>query len=740
MLAVEHGYAAVVQKIEVEGNQRIEASTILSNTKIKPGSDVDQYTLDATVKDLFDTGYFADVKVHREGNIIIITVVENKMVNQLTFEGNNEIDDDILKEILRLKPRQIYSLTKLKSDTKTLHDIYRLKGYFAAKVTPKIIRRDQNRVDVIFEIEEGEITKVEKILFVGNKHFSDSKLEAIIQTKESRWYRFFTSDDSYDADRMAYDQELLRRFYLESGYVDFRVKSGVAELSPDQKEFFMTFTLEEGERYQFGEITINSEIAKIDAKDLEPLLTIAPKDWYNSKGIDKTIEAMVEYLGAEGYAFVDIVPKPERSVEKKTVSVTFQVHEGPRVYINRIVIQGNFATDEDVIRREMKLFEGDAFNVHRLKESERRIQRLGFFKKVKINQRPADAPDKIDLIIEIEEEASTGELWIAGGYNSSEGILGDIGYHERNLLGRGQDLRTKFTLSEKKHQIDLGFTEPYFLDRPLRAGFDVYNFASKKYFNSTFEHQRTGGNLRMGYEITDNLAQNWTYTLRQDRVTNVNRNASKFIKEQAGTSTTSMLSHSLTYDRRDSSLNPTGGYYLGTTNSVAGLGGNVRYFKNDFYAGYFYSIIEEWVLGLSGTGGVITGMGKNVRIVDRYNLGGEGSMRGFKESGVDTRDRQTLDPLGGQRYYLGTAELEFPLGLPNEFGVKGSVFTDIGSIWHVEEPKNAILESSSPRIAVGAGLSWRSPIGPLKLDVSRAVKKEKHDRRRTFQFGFGTRF
>ncbi len=540
--------------------------------------------------------------------------------------------------------------------------------------------------------------------------------------------------------RLAYDQELLRRFYLEHGYADFRVKSAVAELTPDQKEFFITFTLEEGARYTFGELAVRSEIEKVDTKALEALLTMSSGAWYNTKEIDKTIEAMIEHLGAQGYAFVDIVPKPERLEEGKVIGVTFEVNEGPRVYVDRILVKGNFVTDEDVIRREMKLFEGDAYNAHLIKQSERRIRYLGFFKSVKIRRESAGAPDKVDLIVEVEEEESTGELWIAGGYNTAESFLGDVGYRERNLLGRGQDLRLKFTLSKKRHQIDLGFTEPYFLDRPLRAGFDVFNFASKKFFNSTFEHKRTGGRLRMGYDLTDYLQQSWSYELRTDRVTSVRDNASKFIRQQEGNSTTSMVAHGLVYDRRDSASNATSGYYIGMSNQVAGLGGNVRYLRNDFYGGYLHSIVEEWVLGLKANTGIMTGLGKDVRIVDRYNLGGDGWMRGFKESGVDPRDKKTLDPLGGTKYYLATAELEFPVGLPNEFGVKGSIFTDVGSVWDAEEPKSEVLDTSSPRVSVGAGISWRSPIGPIHVDFARAVRKESHDSRRTIHFGFGTRF
>ncbi|MBL0941875.1 MAG: outer membrane protein assembly factor BamA, partial [Alphaproteobacteria bacterium] len=465
---------AVVEAVEIKGNERIETATILANIKIHVGDTVTQDKLDEAVRKIFETGYFSDVKISLRGNTVLVAVVENPIVNQLAFEGNKEIDDKLLKEQIKLRPRQVYTLTKLNSDTKIIYDLYRLKGYFGATVTPKIIRRDQNRVDVIFEINEREATKVQQIVFVGNKKFTSSKLESILQTKETRWYRFFSTDDNYDADRMAYDQELLRVFYLENGYADFRVKSAVAELTPDQKEFFITFTLDEGERYKFGKLEITSKIPKVEPAKLYNLLTIHEGDWYSSKEVEKTVSAMTEAIGNEGYAFVDVHPKIDRSVENHIISINFEVTEGPRVYIDRILISGNYRTDEEVIRRELLLFEGDAYNAYKIKQSERHLKNLGFFKKVAIKQEPSDAPDKVSLIIELEEEESTGEFSVSGGYSTSDGILGDIGVRERNFLGRGQDVHTNFTLSKRRRQFDVGFTEPYFLDRPLAAGIDFF--------------------------------------------------------------------------------------------------------------------------------------------------------------------------------------------------------------------------------------------------------------------------
>ena len=731
--------AVVINKIDVVGNHRVDASTITSTITVKPGDEVNSDDLDKVLRELFDTGYFADVKPELVGSTLKIQVVENPMVNQIMFEGNSEIEDKLFKEHIKLKKRQVFSITKLKDDTKTIYDMYRIKGYFAAKVEPKTIKRDQNRVDVIFEITEGESTQIQKIAFIGNKHFSNDKLERTIQTKESRWYRFFNSDANYDSDKILYDQELLRRFYYEHGYADFRVKSAVAELTPDQKEFFITFTIDEGERYRVGKVNVVSNIAKLNADDLAKMLTMKEGGWYSSKDVENTIKILTDKLGSSGYAFTDIKPNTNKNSIAKTVDISFEIDEGPRVYIDRIIIKGNYRTDEEVIRRELLLYEGDAYNSFMIKESERRLKYLGFFKKVTVNKEPSTSPDKVNLIIDLEEEESTGEFMIGGGYSTSEGILGEVGIRQRNLLGRGQDLALKFKASSKSRGVDLGFTEPYFLDRPLAAGFDVYHSDSKLFFDSNFKHKTTGLNLRLGYNLADYLYQSWTYIIKSDTLSNIRHNASKFLIQQKGTKITSAIRHGIVYDRRDSPIDPTEGYFVGFSNEFAGVGGDIKYLKNDVFGAYYIPVMEEVVLGLSARAGTMEGLGK-VRIVDRYNVGGDNSIRGFRLSGCEVRDRVFRDPLGAKNYYISTAELVFPLGLPKEIGIKGSVFTDMGAGWGADEPRHQIFESSKPRVSVGVGLTWASPLGPIRVDFARAVKHEKFDRKRTFHFGFGTRF
>lgn len=748
VMGLPSAYATVLKDVQVEGNKRIEATTIISNSSLSAGQDASQDDLNEAVRKLFDTGYFADVHVDMAGNVAVIKVEENPIVNRVYFEGNKQFDDDTLKKQIRLQPRSIYTVAKLKQDTKTIHDMLRVKGHFAAKVTPKIVRQDQNRVDVVFEFVEGSATKVANIIFVGNKHMKVADLKRVINTRESKWWRFFSSDDNFDNDRLALDQELLRRHYLDSGYVDFQVKSAVAELTADQQEFFITFTIDEGERYQFGKVDVDVKVPKIDANQLKQAIVITEGDWYNTKDLDKTIKGLTEYLGSHGYAFVDIKPQIDQDQANKKINLTFEILEGPKTYINRILITGNVRTNEEVIRRELLVFEGDAYNSYKIKRSKERATNLGFFKEVKITERPSEASDKVDLIVDVEEEESTGELWVAGGYSTAEGLLANVGIKENNLMGRGQGGHLQATVSKKRSQIDLGFMEPHFMNRNIHAGFDIFNIQSKQYFGSKFESKRTGLNLKMGYELTEYLTQAWTYTVQYDQISDVKRDTSVFIRDQPRRAVLSAMSHKLAYDRRDSRFDPTRGYFLGMNNTIAGLGGAIKYYSNEVNGSYYYSIAENWVFSFTGSAGTMRGYGgKTVRIADRFTMGGDGSLRGFREDGAEARDKRTKDPLGGLNYYLGTAELQVPLdfvGIPNDLGIKSHLFSDVGAAWGksfskkaLESPQNqGVFSSSDPRVSAGAGISWRSPLGPLRIDFAKHLKSKDYDKHKTIHFGF----
>lgn len=739
VLLINTADAVKYREIVVHGNERVEEETILSHLQLSPGVDYDDQAMNQAFRRVFGTGFFSDVSFDEANGVLTVNVVENPLVNKVVYEGNSSIDDDLLKKDMQLKPRQGYTLARLKHDTKRIQDLYRLKGHFAATVTPNIIKRDQNRVDVVFVIVEGSKTSVNRINFIGNTHYSASKLEEIIQTKESRWYRLFSNDDNYDSGRLAYDQELLRQFYLNQGYADFRVKSAVAELSQDQKHFYITFTLEEGARYKIENTTVTSQIQKIDASTLNSCLTLSANDWYSAKEVEKTVDNLVEKLGDNGYAFVEIIPNLKKDEEKNTITIDFTVTESPNVYIDRIFIKGNHRTNSDVIRRELMLDEGDAYSTSKVKKSERNLKNLGFFKEVKINKVPADTPDKVNLVVDVEEENSTGALSLSGGFSTSDGPLAGVKIEERNLGGRGQSVYASVQVAKRAQEYQAGFTEPYFLNRPLAAGFDVFRFTSSPQ-GTAFDTKQTGFNLRMGYLLGQDLYQKWTYTLMKDQISGIAANASQFIREEKKDNIKSAITHQITLDKTDNRIDPSSGYDVTLSNTFAGLGGNVSHLKNVLGARYFYPIYSDWVFMLSASVGAATRVGKRVRIADRFSLGGY-SLRGFDFAGVGPRDRTTGESLGGLYYYAATAELLIPIRVfPSDLGLKGALFTDIGSLFGTGFPANQIQESKALRAGSGFGFSVSTPLGPIGVDFAFPIKKSKGDHERKVLIRFGPRF
>ncbi len=729
----------VIRAIEVVGAQRIEPNTVRSYLLVQEGDAFDADRIDRSLKSLFATGLFADVAINRTGDTLVVGIVENPVINRIAFEGNSRIDDETLEAETTLRPRVIYTRTKVQSDVRRILAIYRRSGRFSATVDPKVIQLPQNRVDVAFEIHEGSVTEVESIRFVGNKEFGDSRLRGIIRTKESAWWRFLSSDDTYDPDRLTLDRELLRRFYLSEGYADFRVDSAVAELTPDRKNFFITFTVEEGERYEFGNVEIETTLPGLDPEKLKDEIEIDEGDWYDADEVEETIDFLSDQVGNLGYAFVDVRPRLDRDRENRAINVTFEIVEGPRVFVERIDISGNVRTRDYVIRREFRLVEGDAFNAARLRRSRQRIQDLDFFQKVEVQEVPGSAPDKAVVKVAVEEK-STGQLSFGAGFSSSGGALIDASLRERNLLGRGQDLRLGIVFGQKTLQLDLGFTEPYFLGRDIAAGFDIFHVETNRQSESSFDSTRTGFALRAGYAITESLRQNWRYTLKQTKVENVDNDASIFVKSQEGEEVVSEVTHRLIYDKRDTRINTTEGYYASVSTDVAGLGGSVNYVRNVLDAGYFYPVADEWVLSISGSGGNIFGFGgEEVRLIDRFFVGGD-DLRGFATDGIGPRDLDSNDALGGENYYTGSVELNFPLGLPDELAIRGRVFTDIGGLWDLTPKDNNVADDNTLRASVGVGLTWVSPFGPIGIDLGQAILKESYDDTEIFRVNFGTRF
>jgi len=737
--AVDGSAQSLIDRVIVSGNQRIEPETIASYMTIRVGDPFEIEEIDDSLKSLFATGLFADVTIRREGTALVVQVVENPIISRIAFEGNHSLDSEELEAEVQLRPRTVYTRTKVQSDVARVLELYRRDGRFNATVEPKVILQEQNRIDLVFEIDEGEATVVREINFIGNEEFSDGSLRERIVSRETAWFRFLSQDDTYDPDRLAFDQELLRRFYLSEGYADFRVNSVVADLTSDRREFFITFTIEEGPRYEFGEVVVTSTLIGVDPVLIEGMVYTDPGDWYDAEEIEKVTQEITLALGNQGFAFVNVRPRAERDRENFTIDIDYQISRAAPLYIERIDVFGNIRTADEVIRREFKLAEGDAFNLARLQRSEQRIRSLDFFNNVTISRLPGSQPDTTIIAVEVEEK-STGELSIGAGFSTFDSILFNISIRERNLLGNGQRLSLDLSLSGRRQTIDLSFTEPYFLDRELEAGFDLFRRNLNLQDESSFEQENMGGILRIAYPVTEHLKHRLFYTLQSVTIGDIGDEASIFVREQEGTSITSALGEQLDYDRRDDSLNPTSGYLLQQSTDVAGFGGTERYIRHRLGASYFYPFAVDWTGNVRAEGGMIHGIfGEDVGIVDRFFLGGN-SLRGFQAAGVGPRDLATDDALGGNVFWTSTAELTVPLGLPRELGLLGRVFTDFGSLFDIDSTGTSIADVNSVRAAVGVGFSYNSPLGPIQLDFAHAFLEEDFDKTELFRFSFGTAF
>lgn len=736
-----HGtaWAQVIDNIEVDGNQRVEDATVLSYIPIAPGTFVTNADIDRALKALFATGLFSDVVLRRDGATLVASVIENPVINRLAFEGNRKVTTTVLEAEVQLRPRVVFTRSRVQNDVQRILQVYRRGGRFAATVEPKVIQLEQNRVDLVFEINEGPVTGIQRINFVGNAVFSDRKLRGTIATRESRFYRFLTTNDTYDPDRLTFDRELLRRFYLSEGYADFRVISVNADLSPDRQGFYVTIAVEEGERFDVGTITVDSTVRDLTPEQLTGVVDVETGDVYSADDVENAIEDLSFQVGQLGYAFVDIRPRLNIDRDNNTIDITFEMNEGPRVYVERINITGNVRTLDKVIRREFELSEGDAFDTAKLRAARRGVRALGFFQDVQVTQEPGSAADRSVINVAVEEQ-STGELSFGLGFSTSDGPIGDISIRERNLLGRGQDLRASFSLSGRTQEIDLSFTEPAFLDRDIAAGFDVFRQTTDLQSESSFDSKELGFSLRAGYPLTRNLRQRFTYTLREDTIENIDSDVSTFIAQQVGTDVTSSVAHALTYDLRDDALEPTSGYRVRVEQTLAGFGGTKRYLRNTLNYEYYYPFSDDIVGSLQLQEGFIIGLGKDVGIGDRFFAGGS-NFRGFQPAGLGPRDKSTGDALGGNIFYVGTAEVRFPIGLPPELGVSGVAFTQAGSLAEIDDARSApLFDRGSIRVSSGVGFAWRSPFGPFRIDYAEAIRKERLDRTQNIFFSFGTRF
>jgi outer membrane protein insertion porin family len=748
--------SGIVGRIVVQGNERIEQDTILSYLPIQVGDTVDQAKLDLALKTLTRTDLFADVRIELQGDTLLVQVVENPIINRVLFEGNSSIKTDKLQDEVTVRPRGIFTKAKVQEDVGRIVELYRRSGHISATVTPKIVNLPQRRVDLIFEIAEGPKSGILGIVFEGNKQFSSNDLRDVVVTKESYWYKFFQSNDNYDPDRIEYDREQLRKFYRNHGYYDFRVVSSIAELAPDRNGFDVTYTVDEGSRYKFGKISVQTELKKLNPDILRALLPIRTGQIYSDEKITQATDALTFAAGSAGFAFVDVRPEYKSNPETHTVDVVFDVKEGPRVYIDRIDIVGNTSTLDYVIRRELSLSEGDAYNRVLVDQSKNKIKALGFFKDVDITTQPGAAPDRTDLLVKVTEQP-TGELSLSAGYSSVDQLVLDLGFNQSNFRGRGQDVRARVEIGSLDRQIDFSFTEPRFLGRNLAAGFDAYSTRYNFTQFASYESASTGGGVRLGFPLTVNSTMTLRYTLRGDDVIVANNlcipgaeQVSVVLCDQRGSYVTSAFGYSVRIDRRNDPILPTRGYYIDLSQDIAGFGGTVHYVKTEADAGWYHGFSKNWVLSLNASGGYITGWnGNGVRIGDRFYRGGD-TFVGFQLAGIGPRDVQFGDALGGNLYLIGELLQSFPNYLPEQYGIKTAIIADVGSLGLLDRaskfdpltnaPLTTVRDDFGLRAAVGIDVRWKSPLGPLRFDIAYPVAKEPYDVTQIFRFSTSTQF
>ena len=744
----------VVNRIVVQGAQRIDQTTVLSYLPIRPGDTVDAAVLDVAVRTLSRTGLFANVQLGVQNGDLIVTIVENPIINQVVFEGNSALSEDKLTEEVTIKPRGIYTRAKVQEDVGAIVELYRLQGRISATVTPKLVQLEQNRVDVIFEINEGRQTGISAVNVLGNDAFSDNDIRGVMVTERSQWWKFFSSNDNYDPNRLEYDQEQLRKFYTNRGYYDFRIVSSVAELQPDDQAFQITLTMDEGDRYNFGEVTVVTENDRLNADFLKALVPIRTGDLYESDKIESAVDALTFAAGSAGYAFVEINPTYRANPDTDTVDVTFNVSEGQRVYVDRINVVGNTRTIDPVIRRELMLTEGDAFNRALMERSRNNLRALGFFSDVTVAEERGSAPDRSVINVNVSEQP-TGELSVGAGFSSVDSFTVNLGISERNFRGRGQNVVARLEWGSLRQQVDFRFTEPKFLGRDLRAGFDLFHSRYDLSEYSSYDYRSTGGGLRLSYPLNGYTLFSARYFLKSDEIIVPNSYCdsggfgSSALCDQVGSYLNSSVGYTLQVNRTNDPVRPTRGWAGSLRQDFAGLGGDVNYVRTEADASYYYGITPEWVVSLQGSTGYVSGWnGDPIRINDRFFKGGN-SFRGFETAGMGPRDLDTTDALGGNFYAIGTVELTVPNYLPEQYGIKTSLFADVGTLGALDDrytltsagtPDATIVDELSLRASAGISIHWRSPMGPIRFDISKVLAKEDYDKTESFRFSTSTQF
>jgi outer membrane protein insertion porin family len=773
VLAPQAAEAAVAASISVTGNQRIEAATIKSYLTIKPGKSYTAEDVDDSVKALYGTSLFADVSIVQHGSVLVVTVAENPVINSIVFEGNKKIKSAVLVTIITLKTRGVLTDAKLQTDISRIKDYYATNGRSQAYVTAKITDLGENRVDVRFLIDEGDKTGVARITFVGNDSFSSSRLSHVILTRRTNWLSWLNRNDIYSEDKLRADEDALRTFYLSHGYADFQVLDAHADFDETKGKYYLTFTLDEGAKYTYGDISVDSSIPGVDSSTLNKFLSTRSGKTFDSTEVQKTVEELTVELSRLGYVFAVVAPRGDRDYTNHIIAITYVIDEGPRAYIQRIDIRGNTKTRDYVIRRAFTIAEGDAYNRVLIDKAQRTLQALGYFKTVNITTHQGSSPDKVVVNVDVEEK-STGSFSVAAGVSSTQGVVAELSLEETNFLGRGQHLRISFGGGKSDRTFNIAFTDPYFLGYHMSAGFNIYRNTSKSTSLRPLGTTSTGGGITVGLPLNDALSLSLNYRLAQeqrsgiapcDPVNGIGPDTGTvtgcyFASTPAGNSKrlTSAAGYALQYSTIDDYLNPHDGVFLKFSQDFAGIGGNARYIRSVAQARYYHTIgAKTDIVGLVNvSGGNITGLGMPVAVVDNFYKGGE-TVRGFAPFGYGPRDTTTGSPagsagvgmaLGGKNYWSATAEVQFPLPVvPPDLGLRGAVFADAGMLWGVDSsctsnsaPSFTCANDTKLRSSVGGSILWASPIGNLRFDCAAVLSKASYDKTQVCRIGAGATF
>jgi outer membrane protein insertion porin family len=727
---------ALITQIVVTGNQRIEHATIKNQINLSLGTVISPDTLNRAFKRLFDTGYFNDIVFSLQDSILTIKVRENPHINYVVIEGNRRIKDDPLLASLSSKPRGTYTVRNVQQDVKRILQLYSASGRFATRVTPKVIPLEHNRVNLVFEINEGPLASIQRIVFIGNKHINDSTLLDAISSQEDFWYRFVGSRTTFDQGRVAVDRDLLARYYKNHGFPHAKIHEPQVELSPSGTDFYISFTIEEGPLYRFGDTSIISDIQDISPSSLKPFVAYSKGQVYNNSKIQDSLTRIQEYLGTHAYAFAQATPSLSFNEENATVDVTITTQSGGTAFIEKINIQGNSRTWDNVIRREMRLQEGDIFDSSRIRRSVSRIQNLGYLKDVNVSTVPGSFPDSVILNTSVKEQPSN-KVSFAVGYSTTEQIIAKGSLSEQNILGTGNSVGIEGQISSQRLSGTIFYHEPYFLDSHVSSTFRLFSSDNRSSKYRTYDFYRYGGSVSFGYELGEFLRQSWTYTIDKRTVSNISDASSIYVKSQEGETLVTSLKQNISYDRRDKNINPSSGYRISFSSEYAMTPGDARYIEIQGSTQAYYPLTPSTILGARINAGHISGLeGQNVRLVDRFYKGGF-TLRGFDFAGVGPRDSSTKDNLGGQNFAILSLSVRFDLGFPKEYNIQGIVYSDIGTVTGIEDKNQNVVDTGSIRMGYGFGFEWVTPIGPLVMLFSSTAIKEDLDEERGFLFTIG---